>query len=148
MIGPKARSPGACGHPDCGRIARTSSSKCTNLTRRGPGMPANAARPDRELPEIRPRPSFSAAMLSHHLKRGRLGMTISELPQRWQNSPARYAAVFSIVAAILLCDVITRLLHAESIGLSMLCAVIFTAWAAGFGPALLAIALALLSFHY
>jgi PAS domain S-box-containing protein len=111
-------------------------------------MPANAARPDRELPEIRPRPSFSAAMLSHHLKRGRLGMTISELPQRWQNSPARYAAVFSIVAAILLCDVITRLLHAESIGLSMLCAVIFTAWAAGFGPALLAIALALLSFHY
>lgn len=111
-------------------------------------MPANAARPDRELPEIRPRPSFSAAMLSHHLKRGRLGMTISELPQRWQNSPARYAAVFSIVAAILLCDVITRLLHAKSIGLSMLCAVIFTAWAAGFGPALLAIALALLSFHY
>jgi PAS domain S-box-containing protein len=111
-------------------------------------MPANAARPDRELPEIRPRPSFSAAMLSHHLKRGRLGMTISELPQRWQNSPARYAAVFSIVVAVLLCDVITRLLHAESIGLSMLCAVIFTAWAAGFGPALLAIALALFSFHY
>jgi PAS domain S-box-containing protein len=54
----------------------------------------------------------------------------------------------SIVVAILVCDVITRMLHAESIGLSMLCAVIFSAWAGGIGPALLAIALALLSFHY
>jgi PAS domain S-box-containing protein len=75
-------------------------------------------------------------------------MAISELPQRWQNSPARYASVFSVAVAILVCDVITRLVHAESIGLSMLCAVIFAAWAGGFGPALLAIALALLSFQY
>jgi PAS domain S-box-containing protein len=40
------------------------------------------------------------------------------------------------------------LLHAEAIASSMLCAVIFAAWLGGFGPALLAIALALLAFHY
>jgi PAS domain S-box-containing protein len=73
---------------------------------------------------------------------------MSELPRRWQNSPARYLAVLSVAVAIVVCDVITRSLHAESIGLSMLCAVMFAAWVGGFGPALLAIALALLSFHY
>jgi PAS domain S-box-containing protein len=57
-------------------------------------------------------------------------------------------AVLSVAVAIVLADAITRLLHAESIGLSMLCAVIVTAWVGGFGPSLLAVALALLSFHY
>jgi PAS domain-containing protein len=39
-------------------------------------------------------------------------------------------------------------LHAEAIASSMLCAVIFTAWFGGFGPALIAIALSFLAFHY
>jgi PAS domain S-box-containing protein len=57
-------------------------------------------------------------------------------------------AVFSVAVAIVAAELITRLLHAEPIALSMLCAVIFAAWFGGFGPALLAIALALLAFHY
>ena len=75
-------------------------------------------------------------------------MTRSDLFPRLK-SLARYAAaVLSVGIAIITTDAITRLLHAESIGLSMLCAVIFTAWIGGFGPALFALALALLSFHY
>jgi PAS domain S-box-containing protein len=62
---------------------------------------------------------------------------------------ARYAtAVLSVAAAIIAAELITRLLHAEAITSSMLCAVIVAAWFGGFGPALLAIALALLAFHY
>jgi PAS domain S-box-containing protein len=57
-------------------------------------------------------------------------------------------AVLSVAAAIFAAELITRLLHAEAIASSMLCAVIFAAWVSGFGPALLAIALALLAFHY
>src|SRR3979411_281860 len=57
-------------------------------------------------------------------------------------------AVLSVAVAIIAAELITRLLHAEAIALSMLCAVIFAAWFGGFGPALLAIALALLAFHY
>src|SRR5271168_599337 len=57
-------------------------------------------------------------------------------------------AVLSVAVAIIAAELITRLLHAEAIASSMLCAVIFAAWFGGFGPALLAIALALLSFHY
>jgi PAS domain S-box-containing protein len=57
-------------------------------------------------------------------------------------------AVLSVAAAITATEIITRLLHAEAIASSMLCAVIFVAWFGGFGPALLAIALALLGFHY
>jgi PAS domain S-box-containing protein len=75
-------------------------------------------------------------------------MTMSEFTRRWRNSSARYAAVLSVAVAIVVCELITRSLHAESIGLSMLCAVMFAAWVGGFGPALLAIVLALLSFHY
>jgi PAS domain S-box-containing protein len=56
-------------------------------------------------------------------------------------------AVLSVAAAITATELITRLLHAEAIASSMLCAVIFVAWFGGFGPALLAIALALLGFH-
>ena len=73
------------------------------------------------------------------------------LPQRWPKSRtiSYYAmAVLSVAVAIIATELITRLLHAEPIALSMLCAVIFAAWFGGFGPALLAIALALLAFHY
>src|SRR6266851_3982722 len=73
------------------------------------------------------------------------------LPQRWPKSPkiSYYAvAVLSVAMAIIAAELITRLLNAEAIASSMLCAVIFAAWFGGFGPALLAIALALLAFHY
>jgi PAS domain S-box-containing protein len=57
-------------------------------------------------------------------------------------------AVLSVAVAIIATEFITRLLHAEAIASSMLCAVIFAAWFGGFGPVLLAIALAILAFHY
>jgi PAS domain S-box-containing protein len=57
-------------------------------------------------------------------------------------------AVLSVAVAIVAAELITRLLHAEPIASSMLCAVIFAAWFGGFGPALLAFTLALLAFHY
>jgi PAS domain S-box-containing protein len=73
------------------------------------------------------------------------------LPQR-RPKPATissYAiAVLSVAAAIVAAELITRLLHAEPIASTMLCAVIVAAWCGGFGPALLAIALGLLAFHY
>jgi len=77
-------------------------------------------------------------------------MTRSDLPQQRPKSPTTsYAvAVLSVAVAIIVADAIARLLHAESIGLSMLCAVIAAAWVGGFGPALLAVGLALLSFRY
>src|ERR1700752_2276365 len=58
------------------------------------------------------------------------------------------AAALSVAVAIIPAEVITRSLHTEPIASSMLCAVIFAAWVGGFGPALLAVALALLAFHY
>src|SRR5258707_3531274 len=57
-------------------------------------------------------------------------------------------AVLSVAVAIIAAELITRLLQAEPIASSMLCAVSFAAWFGGFGPALLAITLALLAFHY
>jgi PAS domain S-box-containing protein len=76
-------------------------------------------------------------------------MVKSELTGRWPDSPARYAvAVLSVVLAIVGAEILTRLLNAEAIASSMLCAVIFTAFVGGFGPALLAVALTLLAFHY
>jgi PAS domain S-box-containing protein len=57
-------------------------------------------------------------------------------------------AVLSVAVAIVAAELITRLLDAEAIASSMLCAVIFTAWIGGLGPALLAVAIALLAFHY
>jgi PAS domain S-box-containing protein len=57
-------------------------------------------------------------------------------------------AVVSVAVAVIAAELISRLLHAEPIVSSMLCAVIFAAWFGGFGPALLAITLALLAFHY
>ena len=74
-----------------------------------------------------------------------------DLPQRWPrlSTISHYAmAVLSVAVAIIAAELITRLLNAEAIASSMLCAVIFAAWVGGFGPALLAITLALLSFHY
>ncbi|MEH2483312.1 PAS domain S-box-containing protein [Nitrobacteraceae bacterium AZCC 2146] len=74
------------------------------------------------------------------------------LRQRWPR-PLKiisyYAmAVVSVAVAVIAAELISRLLHAEPIVSSMLCAVIFAAWFGGFGPALLAIILALLAFHY
>jgi PAS domain S-box-containing protein len=61
----------------------------------------------------------------------------------------RYAiAVLSVAVAIVAAVLITRLLNAEAIASSLLCAVIFAAWVGGLGPGLLAITLALLAFHY
>src|SRR5450631_2508453 len=78
-------------------------------------------------------------------------MTKPNVPH-WSPRPpptSYYAtAVVSVAAAIVSAELITRLLHAEAIALSMLCAVIFSAWFGGFGPALLAITLAVFAFHY
>jgi hypothetical protein len=57
-------------------------------------------------------------------------------------------ATLSVALAIIAAEIVTRLLQAEAIASLMLCAVIFTALFAGFVPALLAITLALLAFHY
>jgi len=74
-----------------------------------------------------------------------------DLPQRWRTPTTIYhyaLAILSVAVAIVATEFVTRLLNAEAIASSMLCAVIFTAWFAGLGPAILAIALAVLSFHY
>jgi PAS domain S-box-containing protein len=64
-------------------------------------------------------------------------------------SISHYAmAVLSVAVAIVAAELITRLLNAEAIASSLLCAVIFAAWVGGLGPGLLAVALALLAFHY
>jgi PAS domain S-box-containing protein len=54
----------------------------------------------------------------------------------------------TVGAAIVATEIIARISMAEPIGLLMLSAVIATAWLAGLGPALLAIALAVLAFQY
>ena len=56
--------------------------------------------------------------------------------------------VLTVAVAIIAAELITRLLSAEAIASSMLCAVIFAAWVGGLGPGLLAVTLALLAFHY
>jgi PAS domain S-box-containing protein len=74
-----------------------------------------------------------------------------DLPRRLPKPAAishYVAAVSSVAVAIIAAELITRLLNAEAIASSMLCAVIFAAWIGGFGPSVLAIALALLAFHY
>jgi PAS domain S-box-containing protein len=57
-------------------------------------------------------------------------------------------AILSVAVAIAAAELVTMLLQAEAIASLMLCAVIFTAWFAGFLPALLAVTLAVLAFHY
>ena len=78
-------------------------------------------------------------------------MTKPDLRQSWPEAHglSYYAmAALSVAVAIIAAELITRSLHAEPIASSMLCAVIFAAWFGGFGPALLAIALAVLAFHH
>ena len=78
-------------------------------------------------------------------------MTKSDLRRSWPQAHriSYYAmAVLSVAVAIIAAEFMARLLHAEPIASLMLCAVIFAAWFGGFGPALLAITLALLAFHY
>jgi PAS domain S-box-containing protein len=61
---------------------------------------------------------------------------------------SRYAiAVLSVAIAVVVTEVLTRLLHTEPIASLMLCAVIFAAWW-GFGSGLLAIVLSVFAFHY
>jgi len=57
-------------------------------------------------------------------------------------------AVLPVAVAIVATEFTARLLPTEPIALLMLCAVIFAAWFGGLGPALLAITLALFTFHY
>ncbi|HXO68032.1 MAG TPA: PAS domain-containing protein [Bradyrhizobium sp.] len=78
-------------------------------------------------------------------------MIKSDLRRSWPEALriSYYAmAVLSVAVAIIAAEFIARLLHAEPITSLMLCAVIFAAWFGGFGPALLATALALFAFHY
>jgi PAS domain S-box-containing protein len=61
----------------------------------------------------------------------------------------RYAmAVLSVAVAIVVTEIAAHLLQTEPVASLMLCAVICAAWLGGLGPALLAIVLALLAFHY
>jgi PAS domain S-box-containing protein len=77
-------------------------------------------------------------------------MIRSNLPQWPISRTVSYytTAVLSVAVAIVAAELITRLLNAEAIASSMLCAVIFAAWVGGLGPGLLAVTLALLAFHY
>jgi PAS domain S-box-containing protein len=62
---------------------------------------------------------------------------------------SRYAiAVLSVAIAIVIAGLLTFFLHTEPIASSMISAVMFVAWFGGFGPGLLAIALAVLAMHY
>jgi PAS domain S-box-containing protein len=73
-------------------------------------------------------------------------------PPPWlskQSAISRYAvAMLSVAAAAVAAQILTVFLHTEPIASSMISAVMFAAWFGGFGPGLLAIALALLAFHY
>src|ERR1700720_772000 len=73
-------------------------------------------------------------------------------PPPWlskQSAISRYAvAILSIAVAAVAAQILTVFLHTEPIASSMISAIMFAAWFGGFGPGLLAIALALLAFHY
>ena len=73
-------------------------------------------------------------------------------PPPWlskQSAISRYAvAMLSVAVAAVAAQILTVFLHTEPIASSMISAVMFAAWFGGFGPGLLAIALALLAFHY
>src|SRR5260370_15266976 len=73
-------------------------------------------------------------------------------PPRWRSKSSailRYAiAVLSVGIAIVVAELLTVFLHTEPIASSMIAAVMFVAWFGGFGPGLLAIALAVLAIHY
>ena len=75
----------------------------------------------------------------------------SDFSTRWPAKHRGFAYVFPILfvgVAAIITDFTARVFMAEPIGLLMLSAVIATASLAGFGPALLAIALALVAFQY
>ncbi|MGY4480249.1 PAS domain-containing protein [Bradyrhizobium sp. USDA 3364] len=76
-------------------------------------------------------------------------MTRSDIPRPWSTSLATSFAVSVLAVAIaaIAADLLTRLLSAEAIVSPLLCAVIFTAWFGGLGPALLAVFLGVLAFH-
>jgi hypothetical protein len=57
-------------------------------------------------------------------------------------------AIFSVAIATTSAELITRLLNIEPIASLMMLAVILSAWLGGSGPALLAITVGLLAFHY
>src|ERR1700737_762486 len=62
---------------------------------------------------------------------------------------ARYSiAVLSVAIAIVVAHLLTVFLHTEPIASAMMSAVMFAAWFGGFGPGVLAIALAVLAIHY
>jgi PAS domain-containing protein len=73
-------------------------------------------------------------------------------PPRWWSEPSavsRYAiAVSSVALAIVVAHLLTVFLHTEPIASAMMSAVMLAAWFGGFGPGLLAIALAALAIHY
>jgi PAS domain S-box-containing protein len=73
-------------------------------------------------------------------------------PPRWWSEPtpaSRYAtAVLSVALAIVVAHLLTVFLHTEPIASAMMSAVMLAAWFGGFGPGLLAIALAVLAIHY
>jgi PAS domain S-box-containing protein len=74
-----------------------------------------------------------------------------DFSNRWLAKHRSFAYVLPILfvgVAAILTDCTARIFMAEPIGLLMLSAVIATASLAGFGPALLAIALAILAFQY
>lgn len=73
------------------------------------------------------------------------------LRQRWPRllRISDYAmAVFSVAVALTAAELITRLLDIEPIGSLMMLADILSAWLGGAGPALSAIMVGLLAFHY
>src|SRR5258708_733185 len=128
-------------------------SKCSNTVRRRPGRSAKMIRNHhgfRKFTRAVASRQPGGRQQSHH-RRGRVRrMTKLDLPP-WlkpHTIVCHAMAVVSVAVAIIAAELITLLLHAEAIASSMLCAVIFAAWFGGLGPALTAIALALLSFHY
>lgn len=75
----------------------------------------------------------------------------SDFNTPWLAKHRRFAYVVPILCvgvAAIITDFTARIFMAEPIGLLMLSAVIATAWLAGFGPAVLAIALALIALQY
>src|ERR1700680_1598599 len=73
-------------------------------------------------------------------------------PPPWlskQSAISRYAvAILSVAVAAVVAQILTVFLHTEPIASSMISAVMFAAWFGGFGPGLLATALAVLAIHY
>src|SRR5262249_4045303 len=73
-------------------------------------------------------------------------------PPPWSSKSSalsRYGiAVLSVAMATIVAGLLTVFLHTEPIASSMISAVMFAAWFGGFGPGLLAIALAVLAMHY